>query len=875
VFLAWRPVESTLWTNVLALPLGAWAGALALRTTRHPSIDARVRTSWRLLACGIGCCFLGDLGWLYVEDVLGRDPTGSWVDIPYLAYYPFVLAGLGRLPSLLSRRSDSRALALDVAATAIGGAMLIGWFVLRPALGMNLSGSSAVVAAAYPVADMAVLVAVARVILRQNASPGGRPLVIVAAALLANLIGNLCWAVLSSVGQYETGGWADALWVVFYAVLGVAATVARAQPDLRLDEMADAPYRLSLTPYLGAAGGYALVLGVAAGGADPDLAWLVAASVLLSAVLMARQVFAVRASAALEAEAAHRVSELRFRNLVQHSSDSILVLDKRGAVRYATESAWAVLGHRADTLLKRRFETLAAPEDAPMVAEFVRDAARQPSSPRSLTWRVRRSDGGTRTIETVVTNLLEDPGVDGLVANSRDVTDQRALEDQLSHQAFHDALTGLPNRALFRDRVEHAIAKALRGGRTVAVLFVDLDNFKTVNDSLGHAAGDRVLVAAAERIRRCQRAEDTASRLGGDEFAVLLDDVAAAVDPAEVANRITSAFTTAFDVDGRAVIVTASVGVAVASPGDSADVLLRNADAAMYVAKGEGRGRWRKFESVMHASALAELELRGDLHAALERDEFRVVYQPIVSIRDGKTRGAEALLRWEHPRRGPLSPASFLALAEQTGAIIPIGAWVLQRACADLERWRAERPDLDPYVSVNVSSRQLQSDALVEHVRKLLPDAGLPASALLLEITESGLVDNQHQTIGTLRALRALGLRIAVDDFGTGYSSLEYLQRLPLDVLKIPKTFVDGLSGPEETRTLPHAILSIASTLGLDVVAEGVEDEAQAHRLAEMGCEFAQGYWYARPMELDALIRWTATSRQRWAASDLATRSPE
>ena len=870
-FLVWlvaKPAESALWTNAFALPLGLAVAVLCFRVTRHPSIDRRVRASWRLIGLAAACSFAGDAAWLWIESVEGRDPTGSVADIGYLLYYPLLIAGLLRVPTFIRRRAEIAALVLDIATTAIGGGMVIGWFVFRPAVIAGVADVTSVVVVSYPVLDVVVLTALARLLLRRPAGGARRPYDLLGAALLLNLAGNVLWAVLAGFGGYATGGMADAFWAVFYGLVGGAAAVAASRPDLRLTESVAAPYRFSLTPYIGAAAGYGLVLLVALSAATEGLGLLVGAAVVLSAIVMIRQVLALRQTADVEREAGARTSDLRFRSLVQRSSDSILLLAPDGTILYASESSRVVLGRRPDAILGRRVDELASEEGRVPLARFLREALECPTSSRSVTWRVARDDGGTTLLESVATNLVADPNVQGLVVNSRDVTDRKSLEDQLMHQAFHDALTGLPNRALFADRVEHALSRAGRGGRTVSVVFVDLDNFKTVNDSLGHAAGDRVLLAAAERIRRCQRAEDTSARLGGDEFAVLLDDVVAPADPASVAERITIAFREVFAVEGQSVSVTASVGVAVASPGDTADVLLRNADAAMYVAKGRGRGRWAMFEPAMHQSAVDELGLRRDLHDALERDEFHVVYQPIVSLRDGRIRGAEALLRWDHPRRGTLAPGSFLALAEQTGAIIAIGAFVLERAAIDLDRWRrARRGHAAPYVSVNVSFRQLQEEGLEVLVRETLAGTDIPPASLILEITESGLVEDKDRVIAALARLRSLGVRVAIDDFGTGYSSLEYLQRLPMDLLKIPKTFVDGLCDDKATGTVPHAILSIARAMELEVVAEGVEDAGQARRLLEMGCTLAQGYHFARPMGIEALLALSAQETAREGAA--------
>ena len=423
------------------------------------------------------------------------------------------------------------------------------------------------------------------------------------------------------------------------------------------------------------------------------------------------------------------------------------------------------------------------------------------------------------------------------------LTDARNHSDAV-HRALHDPLTNLPNRALFLDRLRHAEQRAARSGGAVAVLFLDLDGFKTVNDSLGHGRGDELLVAVAERLTGVLRVGDTGARLGGDEFAVLVADLANEADAALVGERILEALRPPFRLGGQELAVRASVGIATArGPGGD---LLRDADLAMYQAKAQGRDRIVGFDGAMHAAMLARMALERDLRKALDRCELRLVFQPIVELADGRPVAAEALLRWEHPDRGVVGPADFVPLAEETGLIVPIGAWVLQTACEAAATWPEMR------VSVNVSCAQLRSTDFPATVAAALASTGLPADRLILEITESQLAQDVGHTVGQLAELKALGVDIAIDDFGTGHSSLEYLQRLPIDTLKIPKPFVDELAGGDEA-VLARAILELARSFGLTVIAEGIELEVQRNRLLALGCTTGQGYLFARPLPLDAL----------------------
>ena len=440
----------------------------------------------------------------------------------------------------------------------------------------------------------------------------------------------------------------------------------------------------------------------------------------------------------------------------------------------------------------------------------------------------------------------------GRVWSFRDVTDNKRLEAELAHQAFHDALTGLANQLLFRDRVDHALARIERRPHALAVLFVDIDNFKTINDSLGHPAGDSLLIAVAERLRGCLRAADTAARLGGDEFAVLIeDDEAGPVGATNVAARVLETLRRPFRVVGKEVVISASVGIALNDTGaDTTEELLRNADLAMYRAKALGKNRSEVFAPEMHSAAVERLDVQADLRGAIERREFVLHYQPIIDVTTGAVAGVEALVRWQHPVRGLLFPDAFIPVAEESDVIGAVGALVLDMAVTQVQEWRDRFPSCrSMFLTVNVSPREFGEPRLVERVGEALTRSGADPSLLVLEITESATVRRDAGV--QLDGLKRLGVQLAVDDFGTGYSSLSYLQRLPIDVLKIDRSFVGG-SSPDGT-TLAPAIVELARALHLRTVAEGVETQEQAARLTEWGCELAQGYFYFRPQDPDAI----------------------
>jgi diguanylate cyclase (GGDEF)-like protein len=471
--------------------------------------------------------------------------------------------------------------------------------------------------------------------------------------------------------------------------------------------------------------------------------------------------------------------------------------------------------------------------------------------------RFRRADGSL--LWAVVATSLVDAGTLAMVS---DITERKAAEEALVHQAFHDTLTGLPNRALFLDRLGHALARSARRPASTAVLFLDLDRFKWVNDSLGHAAGDSLLVAAAERLRQVVRDEDTVARFGGDEFAVLCEDLSDETEAVTVAQRIIAAVASPIALGERHLALTASIGIALASgPGADPDVLLRDADSAMYRAKERGRDRIELFDDDMRARAMARVETESALRRALEVGELRVHFQPVVDLAGEVVVGVEALVRWQHPERGLVPPLEFIPVAEETGLIVPLGAHVLSEACHTIARWNRrhrDRPALS--VSVNLSARQLSSPGLRDVVAATLAESGLPPELLCLEITESVLMEDADASREQLQALKEIGVTLSVDDFGTGYSSLLYLKRFPVDVLKIDRSFVSGLGTSTEDSAIVAGVVQLARALGLQSVAEGVEDPEQVRRLGGLGCDLAQGFYWSPALDAEHLEAWLETA---------------
>ncbi|HEX2272776.1 MAG TPA: EAL domain-containing protein [Acidimicrobiales bacterium] len=509
------------------------------------------------------------------------------------------------------------------------------------------------------------------------------------------------------------------------------------------------------------------------------------------------------------------------------------------------------------------FASRVHPDDRPRVIDAWRTAP-QTSVPTSIEYRIVLPPGETRWIQGRVRPVVDDTGVVvRLIGTIQDITERKRAEEEIAFQATHDALTRLPNRVMFMERLSHALARRRRNPSGLAVLFLDLDRFKWLNDSLGHAAGDEVLVTVATRLRQALRPEDTLARFGGDEFVVLCEGVSSQAAALTLAERLRTALEAPIEVGGEETTLTLSVGVAYASPDggeETAEALVRDADAAMYRAKERGRDRHELFDVTTRVVALARHETVNALRRGTERGEMVVHYQPQVDLGGERVVGVEALVRWNHPQRGLLTPGEFISLAEETGIIVPLGARVLSAACHQAVVWE-QREDLPEKLclSVNLAARQLLANDLCGLIDDVLRTSGLDASQLCLEITESVLLDDTEASARALGDLKALGVRVAVDDFGTGFSALSYLKRFPVDVLKIDRSFVVGLGRSREDRAIVASVVDLAHAFGLTTVAEGVETPEQLAELRALGCELAQGYLWSRPMPADAAAEWMAT----------------
>ena len=836
---------------------------LAWRAGGELAFDRGTRRFWKSVA---GALAIFPLARLVIE-LLVRPASPAAAELmfmitPVVAEVVLLFAFLC-LPSAPRTAGDRAKLMLDISTVGVAG-MLVTWYGLWMIGGSGIGLRPFAILHAHATLEL-VLILVTSVLWRRTVlQHRANVLVVFATALLVQFIVHVLAIVQMSQGITNVDVVRIATPVSFALIAAAAwinmATVMHREVRPRSDRDR---LSTSMIPFAAVLPGFALLLKLAvsgspqAGGTQPLLG-LAIGVVVLTALAFARQFTSTQDAVRALAESTARNNEARFQALVQHSSDVIMILDPDGTIRYASPSMALVFGHDPATLVSARIESILHPDDLAPALLFLEELARSKRSraggaaPGVLKreWRIRHANGAWLTVDNVGTNLLHEPVIGGLVLNTRDVTEQSVIKQQYMHQAFHDPLTDLANRSLFLYQVGHALARAQRQSGAVTVLFLDLDNFKTVNDSLGHAAGDRLLVDAARRLATCVRDSDHIARLGGDEFAVLVEDAGSVDEVLDIAARVGVALSKPFALSGKEVFVNASIGIARSARGESTDELVRNADVAMYVAKSRGKGRHVLFEPEMHKAALDRLVVEADLRRAIEHEEFILQYQPIVELVTGDVIGAEALVRWMCRDRGTVPPGLFIPIAEETGLIVPIGRWVLRRACREAKRWSDER-GIPVRITVNLSGRQLQEPGIVDDVRQALADSGLAAGQLVLEMTESMLMHNTELSMARLNALKELGISLAIDDFGTGYSSLSYLQRYPIDILKIDKAFVDVIDKGGEGPVLASAIVALGETLRMITVAEGIETEAQRGHLLTLGCELGQGYLFAPPLDAE------------------------
>jgi diguanylate cyclase (GGDEF)-like protein/PAS domain S-box-containing protein len=844
----WGGPRAAAWVSDLTLTTlaGVAAVVLARAAARHP---VGKRLPFALLATGCALWGIGEGTWSWYELVLRREvPFPSPADVAYLAAAPVVGVGLLALSRGIRQRSHRARAALDGLLVA-GSCLAVGWVVLLGPVAREAEGGvwAVVVAVAYPVTDL-VLVTVALLTARDGVAGRRQALLLVAGASLAMALADGAFTLLELTGRYSSGSLVDAGWVVGYLLF---AQAGRVSDDEGEESGTDRPTSRieALAPYLVVLGAIG-ALAAATLLSDSVGPVAVVLLVLLVVALLTRQALTVLDNAALASLLALR--ERHFRSLVVGAKDVIVLCGADLRTTYVSPSSETVLGLRPADLVGRAFWELVHPDDLEHVqAEFASALAGQAPEGPLLRCRITTADGWVDT-ESTVGDLRGDPGVAGVVITTRDVSERTALEAQLRTLAWQDPLTGLANRTLLHERLTHALSQRRPVNEPLGLLLVDLDGFKPVNDTYGHATGDALLQQVAGRLLAGVRTGDTVARLGGDEFAVLLEvrgDGGLRRGGLDVAERLLSSLQEPFLVDGKEVSVGASMGLAIAGRGADADAMLQQADFAMYASKDHGRGRVTVFGPELAAVSSRRAELATSLRAALPAGELHLAYQPVVDLATGTVLGAEALARWDHPEWGAIPPSEFVPVAEGTGLIVQLGHWALLSAARQAAEW--EQAGLALTVAVNVSVRQLGPD-FVADVASVLRQTALSPSRLTLEITESLLVDDER-TLSSLNALRDLGVRLALDDFGTGWSSLAYLRRLPVHVLKLDGSFVKAL-GLRQANAVSSTVIKLAIELGLEVVAEGVETVKQRDILLAMGCHSAQGWLYGAAGAPEALV---------------------
>jgi diguanylate cyclase (GGDEF)-like protein len=843
--------------TVLAVPGTSPAAWAHLVMSVGAAVTAWVGDRWRpqnrrgdhpLIPLALTLYAVGQLLWQGTVWVTGSAPDLSLADAAWLASY-LALAGATMTRRFGGRRRPGArlyALLDGCAALAVTLLVISQTSIAATLADQGVSPLTALVWMAYPVLDAVLIGLVAwRVVLY------GR--VRLVAALL--MLGVLCWLVadlgrLLVVPTGSASAWVDSGRLVGVTLLAVMPWVPQSRGDVPGTRLGPGhgPWRMALNVAPFAAPALVELLAWNDGvDVNPLPVVAVWAVLLVLATIRTRVV-------ALDGERAWAVVRSQARRseaLAVNSSDAVAVVDVEGRLTAESGSLSRMFGVPATTGVELAELVGQAGGDPATTRLLLARSAAQPGVPVELELEGRRPDDCSFWLGGRAVNLLDDPDVGGTVVSLYDITARKLAEHELAHQAFYDGLTGLANRSLFLDHTEQALRRAGRTGSPPIVLCLDLDGFKDVNDSVGHLAGDELLRTIAGRLLGVVRAADTVARLGGDEFAVLVDDPAGGLpEAAALAQRLLAVISDPVDLGGHRVTVAASIGIVVAEPEATPLSLFRDADIAMYRAKAAGRAQWVVFDPQMRSAALERIELERELAGALAAGQLRLTYQPVVDLQTERVVGFEALLRWQHPTLGAVTPERFVPIAEESGEIVTIGRWVLAEATRTAAHWQRAHPGWPLSMAVNVSARQLTGGTLLRHVAEALCESGLAPSALVLEVTETALVTDPAAVAERLAELRSLGVRLALDDFGTGYSSLSYLRQFDVDVLKIDRSFVSLLDGSPDDAAIVHGLVQLGRTLRLEVVAEGVETTAQRDRLREEHCGLAQGYLFAPPLEV-------------------------
>jgi len=873
-------IVATILVTVLGLGSGPWKefftlfsdlptsigvallAVVAARSEQEPS----ARRAWQLMAAALVVYGAGNLQnsiyWFF-----GHDPFPSIGDVFFLAFYPLVFSAISTVIRAGSLRVPWGRLALDSFILMLGFGAFFWFFVIRPSV--NAGGDADlikyVLSQTYIALNCIMVLAFGVLLLNAGAGPlGRRTLLLLTVGFATMSLADIVWAMAKVSGNYLPGGLPDVLYLSCYAWLVAAAREQLRGPPPLKDTMGSFGNAVVQgLPYLAMMVSFLVLVYFERGEVGKPTAVMTVVIFALTLLVMLRQGVILRDDASLRERRAAGIVEARYASLIRNSSDVILITDIQGQLRFTSPAAERIFAMHTDSLIGKNLFKLCSEEDRDRLATFLADVTATHGKAVGPVEIAVSSHSRRYTLECVGSNLLDDPAVSGLAINLRDVSERKTLEEQLRQLAFHDPLTLLANRSLFRNRVQHALALGQRSRQQIAVLFLDLDDFKNVNDSLGHDAGDRLLQTAAQRLVMSTRSADTVARLGGDEFAILLEGIVDRADVERIAGCIIDSFKQPLLLDGNPMFVAASIGLAFSQDGDDTEQLLRNADIAMYSAKASGKGRYVVFQTRMQEQLRERLRLAADIDRALKNKEFFLEYQPVIDLKTRELLGVEALVRWNHPEQGLVMPGSFIAAAEESGQIVELGRWVLAEACRSVRGWRDSIASGSALrVAVNISGRHLLHADLVSDVQNALEASGLEPENLVIELTESTIMHNTELNLERFRKLKALGVRLAIDDFGTGYSSLSYLHRFPIDILKIDRSFVGRLTETGDGPELARAVVVLGETLGLETIAEGVEQEDQVAELLELGCVAGQGFLFAKSCSLDALTTMAFSERR-------------
>ncbi len=831
------------------------------------------RTAWWCLSVALALYFVGDAigvsSWLR-----GQDPFPGPADIFYMAFYAALFPAAVFLIRAAAVKVHWVQLALDAAILVSGFGAFFWFLVIRPAASSTETDViKNALTQVYLALDCILLLTLGVLLLAGVGNRAGRKvslLLLVGFAMM--FLGDILWSIAKITGDYLPGALQDVLYVACYVPLAAAGrgqmrvTTLPARP-VASDSLAQSlPYAAMLTAFL-------VLVYFTRGDIGSPATMMTIIVFGLTLLVMVRQALALREDALTRERRAARMVEDRYASLIANASDVIMIVAADGALRFASPASERTLGLSPEAVAGKNLLDLWTGDDSERLRAFLAEVAATPGGAVGPV-ELRIDRGSERyVLEVVGSNLTTDTAVQGLALNLRDISERKALEEQLRQLAFHDPLTLLANRNLFRDRVQHSLTLAQRGQHRVAVMFLDLDNFKNINDSLGHDAGDRLLQAVAQRLVKSTSSSDTVARLGGDEFAILLEGVNTNAGAERIAASLVEELGQPFALNTTEVRVSASVGVAFSTFEAGAEALLSKADIAMYHAKAAGKNRFVTFQPQMQELLHERLRLEADITSALANEEFFIEYQPIVDLGTRVLLGVEALVRWRHPDLGVLLPGRFIQVAEECGQIVKLGRWVLRRACSEMHTWRnSVAGGTDLRVAVNISGRHLQHGDLVQDVAQALKESGLEPGNLVIELTESTIMHNTEANLARLRQLKALGVRLAIDDFGTGYSSLAYLHRFPIDILKIDQSFVNRLTNTYNGPELARAVITLGETLGLDTVAEGIELEPQVVALLALGCVAGQGFLFAAAGSLEELSKSAFVARRNALWPDQAAR---